>query len=180
MTQSYTEVEVRHPAHLRRFEVVLYSLLAAYATTRCLSFSVPLLVDVRPAAVPAVVASTVSLQVWAALWGAGALLHLAGVWWTWARVATVWAFSVKGLAVAVAFFLSATAEGGSVPASFGGVVSYGTPVLLFWLVQWALAMRTTVVVQSVPVVQARAVANAARDRIRAETGEIPEVTPRGT
>lgn len=180
MTQSRTEVEVRHPAHIHRFEVVLYSVLAAYAAARCLSFLVPLLVDTRPAAVPAVVASMVSLQVWAILWGTGALLHLAGVWWAWARAVTVWTFSIKGLAVAVAFFLSAATEGGSIPASFGGVVSYGTPVLLFWLVQWALALRTTVVVQAVPVVQARAVADAARDRIRAETGEIPEVPPHGT
>lgn len=141
------------------------------------SFAIPLLVPGRGAAIPWVVSSTVSLQTWAALWAAGALLHVLAIRFDWAATATLWTFSIKGIGVATAFLVSAFVNGSSVPASFGGVVSYAAPVVMLWVVHWALALRTSVVVQSIPVVEASMVAEAARDRLRAETGEVPEVRP---
>lgn len=173
--QADTEVEVKDPPGLPRFRRVLFLILALYATGRCSSFTVPLLLDVRPAAVPAIIQSGVSLQAWAVLWGAGAILHFLALRYSWAARATMWTFSIKGLAVGTAFVVSAIVGEGSIPASLGGVMSYAVPVVMLWLVQWALAMRTTVIVKSIPVVEAHAVASAARARIRAETGEIPEV-----
>lgn len=175
MTHSDTEVEVKDPPSLPRFRRALFLVLAFYATARCMSFAVPIMFGIRPAAVPEIIESTVSLQAWAILWGAGALLHFAALRWDWAGRATMWTFSIKGLAVGAAFVISAIVADGSIPASIGGIVSYGFPVVMLWLVQWALAMRTTVIVKSIPVVEAHAVASAARDRLRAVTGEIPEV-----
>lgn len=170
-----TEVEVKEPPGLPRFRRLLFLVLGVYATIRCMSFAVPLVIGIRPAAVPEIIESTVSLQAWAILWGAGAFLHFAALHWEWAARATMWTFSIKGLAVGSAFVISAIVNQGSIPASMAGVVSYGFPVVMLWLVQAALAMRTTVIVKSIPVVEAHAVASAARDRLRAETGEIPEV-----
>lgn len=161
-----TEVDVREPHGLPRFHVALFTILAAYAAFRAASFYIAL-GGGRGGAVPSVIEDAVSLQVWAGLWTAGAVLHLAATRWKWARVATLWSFSIKGLAVAVAFVMST--------GSIGGLVSYGFPVVALWLIQWALTMRTTVVVQAVPVIEAHTVAEAARERLTAETGEIPEV-----
>lgn len=168
-----TEVDVREPPGLARFHIILFAALALYAGLRAASFMAALYGG-RGGAVPSVIESTISLQVWAALWAGGAVLHVAAIRWAWARVATLWTFSIKGLGVATAFILSAVADHGSF-ASLGGLLSYGFPVVMLWLVQWAIAMRTTVTIRSVPVVEASAVAQAARQRIRAETGEIPEV-----
>lgn len=170
-----TDVEVIESRSLPRFRTVLFSVLAVYAAARCASFALPLLIGGRGAAIPAAIESTFSLQVWAVLWGAGALLHVFAIRWEWAATATLWTFSIKGLAVAAAFLWSAIADGGSIPASFGGVVSYGFPVLMVWLVHWALALRSTTLVQLIPTVEASTVTHAARERLRAETGEIPEV-----
>lgn len=170
-----TEVEVKDPPGLPRFRRLLFLALALYATARCMSFAVPLVIGIRPAAVPEIIESTVSLQAWAILWGAGAFLHFAALRWEWAGRLTMWTFSIKGLAVGTAFVISAIVNQGSIPASIGGIVSYGYPVVMLWLIQWALAMRTTVIVKSIPVVEAHAVASAAQSRLRAVTGEIPEV-----
>lgn len=170
-----TDVEVIEPRSLPRFRVALFGVLAFYAAARCASFALPLLFEGRGAAIPAVIESSISLQVWAVLWGCGALLHILATRWEWAAVATLWTFSIKGLGVATAFLFSAISDGGSIPASFGGVVSYGFPVVMVWLVHWALALRSTTVVQVIPTVEASTVAHAARERLRAETGEIPEV-----
>lgn len=161
-----TEVDVREPPGLARFHVVMFGLLAVYAGFRAASFFIAL-GGGRGGAVPSVINAAFPLQVWAGLWTAGALLHLLAIRWDWARAASLWSFSIKGLAVATAFVMSS--------GSLGGLVSYGAPVVALWLVQWALALRTTVVVQSVPVIEAQTVAEAARERITAETGEIPEV-----
>lgn len=172
---SITEVDVVEPPGLARFRVVLFAVLTLYAAARCASFALPLATDVEGAAIPALIASTVSLQAWVALWAGGAILHVLALRWEWAATATLWTFTIKGLGVAAAFVVSALVVGGSVPASFAGAVSYGAPVVMLWLVQWALALRTTVVVQAVPVVEAGIVAEAARGRLKAVTGEIPEV-----
>ncbi|GAA1327644.1 hypothetical protein GCM10009592_14750 [Brachybacterium rhamnosum] len=161
-----TEVDVREPPGLARFHVALFALLAAYAGFRAASFFIAL-GGGRGGAVPSVIDAAFSLQVWAGLWTAGAVLHLLAIRWEWARSATLWTFSIKGLAVSTAFIMS--------NGSLGGLVSYGAPVVALWLIQWALALRTTVVVQAVPVIEAQTVADAARERITAETGEIPEV-----
>ena len=168
-----TEVDVREPPGLARLRGILFAALAIYAGVRAVSFAAAL-DGGRGGAIPSVIESTISLQVWTALWAGGAALHLAGIRWEWARRATFITFSVKGLGVSTAFVLSAIVDNGSL-SSLGGLLSYGFPVVMLWLVQWALAMRTTVVVQAVPVIEAHTVAEAARRRIRAETGEIPEV-----
>lgn len=173
--QATTEVDVVEPPGLPRFRVALFTVLFLYAAVRCASFALPLVLSVKAAAIPGIIASTVALQAWAALWAAGAVLHILAMRWDWAARATLWTFTIKGLVVAVSFVVSALVVGGSVPASFAGAVSYGAPVVMLWLVQWALAMRTTVVVQAIPVVEAGIVAEAARGRLREVTGEIPEV-----